>query len=521
MNLKAGMNRNRKSAALCALLMMICTSVGATEEGAVVYRPLKFGGVQEFGTIYQGQVGGLDPQSFNQEIDGEWIDHFGTFLEQDVIINNRLNLQLGLGGIFEFPKPEIVNPDLYGSMYKGFFFGPSIAKVMYGFGNPEKPVFSLGGGMFPFKYNSDAADLGEYLFRSGPYPTYIMTGGLTFVNDNAAYLQGFQASLRLGNLKVDGFLTTETSMPPLYDWSLAFVANYEIAGGLVDVGAGVNFKRLIPVRPSRTQPEVPINAYFERNGTYYNADLKFYQDQMFFYKNQMRIDSSNKSQRQIDSITALWNAATVDSLGHWLNPADPRYVSPSEFQYYTSAGTLVMAMVSLDLKKITGLRTGDAPFKIFAEGAILGIKDYPIFYEHWWQRAPIMVGIHLPTFGLLDQLTVQYEYFNSPWGNDFLNLGGNGGVNLPLPDIQHDFGSSIQYGSNQEFHKDALKNDNVAWAVLLKRKLYSHLYLSAQASRDHMRTFGREWFFNGSQEPNEVLYRNSSWYWMVQLGWGL
>jgi hypothetical protein len=283
------------------------------------------------------------------------------------------------------------------------------------------------------------------------------------------------------------------------------VADYTIANGLVDVGAGVDFKRLIQVRPSRTQPEVPINAYFTRHSKKYYADSTFYKNQLTY----------------ADSAAKLSLQAAVDSLDHWLNPADPGYVPKSELQYYTPAGTLVMARISLDLKKLTGWNVGDAPFKIFTEGAILGVKSYPIFYEHWWQRAPIMAGVHLPTFGILDQLTLQCEYFNSPWGNDFRNLGGNGGVNLPLPDYDHDIGNNIVVKDGLKVYKGVLKNDNVAWAVLLRRQLYPHLNLSAQVARDHMRTQGTGWFFNGRQEPNEVLYRNSSWYWMVQLGWGL
>jgi hypothetical protein len=386
-----------------------------------------------------------------------------------------------------------------------FFVGPSVAKATYAFGDPEKPRLTLGGGLFPFKYNPDAADLGEYLFRSVPYPTTIFTGGLLFVNDNAAYVQGFHARLQLGDLRLDGLLTSEMVLPPLYDWSLGFVASYPVADGLLDLGAGVNFKRLIQVDPDRTQIKGLQNAYFTRNGTEYYADPAYYQGQATFYYNK------NTS---ADTAKANGFKAVVDSMGSWLDPASASYVQERERDYYTPAGVVLMARASLDLKKLTGMEVGPAPFKLFAETALLGVKNYPVFYTDPMRRVPIMLGAHLPTFGLLDQATVQYEYFDSPWSNNTYNLGYQNTAIPYLPNGTEPLFSRDQYN-------DVTKHDNHAWAVLLRRKLYSNLSLSGQVARDHMRTVGTNWFYGGRLEPSEVLYRNSNWYWMIQLAWGL
>ncbi len=494
-----------KAAVLASVFLTASAfAAAAKEDRDVVYKPLKFGGVQEFGSIVEGVVAndaGI-VSSANPRLRYEWVDHFGTFLSEEVIVDKRLNLQVGLGGVFEFPKPEHVIPKYGSSMYKMFFVGPSVAKAVYTFGNLEKPVFTLGGGLFPYKYNTDAVDLGEYLFRTTPYPATIFTGGLLFVNDNAAYLQGLHARLQLGDLTVDGLLATETSLPPLYDWSLGIVADYQIANGLMDVGAGVNFKRLIQVKPSKTQREIQQNAYFIRNGKNYYGDVGYYKAQKDFYA------------ATGDSVRAASYQSIVDSVNFWMSSSNPTHIQQSELNYYTPAGVILMARASLDLKKIISINLGDAPFKIFTEAAILGWKDYPIFYEDKWKRAPVMMGIHLPTFGLLDQLTLQFEYFNSPWSNNTYNLGAQ---NVAVPYLPA--GAEPLFSKNT--YNDVTQHDNNAWVVLLRRQLYPHLNLSAQFARDHMRTVGTNWFYGGRLEPSEVLYRNSNWYWMAQLGWSL
>ena len=139
-----------------------------------------------------------------------------------------------------------------GTQTRNFFAGPTVADIEYELLTSGTRSWRVGLGLFPYKYNRDASNLGEYLFRAGPYPTYIMTGGYSFINSAAVPLQGLKSRYEAGNLSFDAFLVTETTMPPLYDLSLAGVLRYRMLDGAVDVGAGVNLKRLIPIRPSRT-----------------------------------------------------------------------------------------------------------------------------------------------------------------------------------------------------------------------------------------------------------------------------
>lgn len=523
------MNPLHKTPLIPALWVAAMSLQSAIAENLEVeYKPLKFGAVEEFGSINKM----LLVSQPVQVLEGEWVDHFGAFFTQEARVNRRLDLKLGMGGVFQFPKPEKISTKYGGSLYKLFFVGPTAAKAMVLFGDPDKPVFSLGGGMFPYKYNSDAVDLGEYLFRTTPYPTTIMTGGLTFVNDNAAYLQGFQANLNAGNLNVDALLTTETGLPPLYDWSLGLVGTYKV-GGILEFGAGAQWKRMISIDPDRTSWKSIYNATFVKNGKQYYGDPEYYSEQANFYN---RLADTLFAQGRADSamarLRAKENQAAVDSLngytdansalvGGWLSdPAKVDSIIPENSrQYFSTEGLILMARASLDLGAWLDMDPKQ-PFKVFTEAAVLGWKNYPIFYENRWQRAPIMVGAHIPTFGILSQLTVQFEYFNSPWANNTRNLGGGGGggdENLAVPVIP----SGTDPIFSRHGYNDLAENDNYAWAVLLRRELFPGLNLSAQFARDHMRTVGTNWFYGGRLEPVEVLYRNSAWYWMVNLAWGL
>lgn len=510
-----GSRGNARSMLLFGALLAMAAGAGADEGLDVKRSPLRFGGLQEMGMIHKGLLGSTPIML----MEDEWIDHFGSWFEQEVVIEDRLELRGGLGGIFEWPKPEKSGEQYGGSQYKMFYIGPTTAKAMYHFGGMEGK-FSLGGGMFPYKYNPDAVDLGEYLLRSQPYPTTIFTGGnggLTAIGEQYATLQGFHGNFRMGGWSADVLFATETGLPPLYDWSLSFLAGYRSPEGLIDVGAGVQFKRLIQVKSEKTRVEALENSYFKKDGKWYSGNSAYYKNPATFLQGKAR--EAYAKNRKADSLlgdayTARAQAllAIADSLqegGPWL---DSTGKVPGA-GYYTPAGTMVMARASLDLKKILPY-AGHSPsdLRLYAEAAVLGIKDYPVFYRKITQRMPVMAGFNLPTFGLLDLLAVQWEYFDSPNLNNTYTVGEN---NWSVPYLPED-----NLFSRNEWN-DLTDKDNYSWSLTARRKVMGALTVSAQVARDHMRTIGTDWFYGARFEPNEVLHKTSSWYWMFQLGWSL
>jgi hypothetical protein len=60
--------------------------------------------------------------------------------------------------------------DLLDNLRPQYLFYPHDVEGTYSLGDMERPFLTLGFGVFPFKYNPDVRNLGEYLYRTGTYP---------------------------------------------------------------------------------------------------------------------------------------------------------------------------------------------------------------------------------------------------------------------------------------------------------------------------------------------------------------
>ena len=117
------------------------------------------------------------------------------------------------------------------------------------------------------------------------------------------------------------------------------------------------------------------------------------------------------------------NVAFVTSSGDTLRPRTQRL----SFQ-----GVKLMARASMDFKPLLGLENmlGPQDLKLFWEAALLGIENQPYYYEDMKDRIPMMFGINLPAFGLLDLFSVQFQYFKNPWP-DSKQMSLNPGIPIP------------------------------------------------------------------------------------------
>ncbi len=490
-------------------------------EPRVELRPLSIGAFQELGAVYNGIHAAGDGSGTRHDM--QWVDHFGAYIAAEAVVEDRLFFRGGLGGVFQFRKPETVGSGFSFHQRKAFFIGPARTEAVYHFGeDPGDPWLMVGAGMFPYKYNPEASNLGEYLFRARAYPTTVNTGGYTFIGSAAATIQGFKAQYRRGDFKVDALLFTETELAPFYDWSLAFVGSYAVADGLLDLGAGVNFQHLIPVRPSRTTAPSVGNSYFRDPVTgeyfagntqlYANADAYFQDRAADLYGNANAADSLRADRYVARAEAEAARAARADSL-----LALPAAQRPN-LHHYTTRATLLMARATLDAKKVVPAAAwlGPEDLKIFAEVNVLGVKDYPVFYESITDRMPVMVGMNVPTFGLLDLLTVQAEYFRMPWLNNTYSIAEGDGLRVFNTPYLPGGGDEILAGRVYE----GLRRDDWKWSVMA-RKTWGRLTFSAQAARDHLRLPSSEFFYGAQYDPNEVTTFPDSWHWSTQVSWGL
>jgi hypothetical protein len=322
---------------------------------------------------------------------------------------------------------------------------------------------TLSAGYFPFKYNPDARDLGEYLFRTGTYPQFINTE----FDFPLARLLGIHAALHpASNVTIDGLLYSNQQWYAVGDWNLAAVVTYKPCDG-VDLGAGGSLNSIISADTSFTTPHDPSTIYH-----------------------------------------ITYNAET----GH------------GDTSYYTFKGAKVMARASIDLKKFVGSGPwmGKEDCRLFSEAAILGLKNYPenqegtINYDTLLDRMPVMVGFNVPFntlfnpviegvnltgIGLplnwLDVLSAQVEWFGNPYPNDMGDIVNSG---LPLP-------LSIT-GTLHNYPDDHWK-----WSVYATKKIGRSYTLTGQVANDHLRYLAVN---DINVDFDEITHNSTQWYYMLK-----
>jgi len=338
-----------------------------------------------------------------------------------------------------------------------FYFYPYITEAQYihGFLSSDKATLFAGLGYFPYKYNDDARNLGEYLFRSTAYPQTLTT---EFDYPFARLLGLYASGLFFNQLKCDVLATTNTEYMAVHDLNLSVLGSWNYAHAF-EIGAGVMFGSIISADPSATSPQNPNSMYVPAEDT---EVVKF----------------------------------SPDSLSKYA-------------KYYTFAGTKLMARLSFDPKCFFHpSMLGDQDLKIYGEAAFLGVKNYPQAYNSpiWYmsplERIPVMLGFNFPTFKILDELSLEGEW----WGNRYPN--SKEGIvfdGLPIPFA----------AGTKTIDSTTYKNDNLKWSIYGCRTFAKHYQIKFLAASDHMRTFAMDW---NRQNWEEALRGPDNWYYEIKVG---
>jgi hypothetical protein len=313
----------------------------------------------------------------------------------------------------------------------------------------------LDVGYFPFKYNSSVRNLGEYLFRSGTYPQYLITE----VDFPMARLMGLHFDGAIGEkFDFDVLLTTNIEWTAIGDVNLSGLLAWK-PHPLIEIGLGGSWCSMISVDLDYTTPQ-----------------------------------SSGGPTRYLgtppgSNDTAIYN--------------------------YTFAGHKIMGRMTLDLKQIFPGRDvfGEEDLKLYSEAAILGVLNYPASmdnnqwtnYDTLWQRIPVMVGLNIPTFKLLDVLSIEVEWFGNQYVNNLNPLIFD---NSPIP-------LSLFQGEQSEIYRNQ-HDDDWKWSVHAKKTIAGNFFIMAQAASDHIR-----WYrLNYSQmDGKEALRRIDQWYYTFKFGY--
>jgi hypothetical protein len=146
----------------------------------------------------------------------------------------------------------------------------------------------------------------------------------------------------------------------------------------------------------------------------------------------------------------------------------------------------------------------------------LGLQNYGKTYNDIKRRMPMMVGFNLPTFNWFDYISVEYEYYNSPYRNDLANIGTLNGVadwtiqlpNRPTPSPAPVTGP----------YADSTR-DNSKWSVNVKKTVAGHVQFLGQVANDHYRPRPMATgLINSTGGTAEAFTTPKDWYWMLRVG---
>jgi hypothetical protein len=447
-------------------VILLGSGICFSEQGETVQLHLSPSGfaAMEFGEIVKG---GFNKKT-NAAMDRTWMNQMIAGLSVDAAFNERNSLDIGMEMQMynDFPVSLKLQPQY---RYQYFYPYLSRAEFTHLFGSfTEKPLLTLSAGYFPFKYNKDVRNLGEYLFRTGTYPQFILNS----IDFPLARLMGIHACFSgenlysgsgrnlttcqslMKNLKVDGILYSNLQWYALGDWNAAILASEKIAE-CIEFGLGATFNSILSVDSTLTTPHDPATLYH-----------------------------------------ITYNETT----------------GKGDSSFYTFKGAKLMARAAIDLKKfIASELLGKEDLRIYGETAILGLKNYPqnlrggIRYDKVLERMPVMGGINLPAFKLLDVLSVEVEYFDNPFPNDIGAITQQG---LPIP------GQVSDNGGTDFRAMDIYQNDKWKWSIFASKTFVRNYTVMAQIASDHMRPLAVN---DQNVDFEEALHTTSQWYYMLKL----
>lgn len=446
--------------------------------------------------VYGGFVGGQIIRGFGTRgnFHHKWVQnpYFGFLL--DATMNEKIeaifNFEIYQFFSYDSPGTEIGAENKMDLFWIGNWLYLREARGIFTLGDPERFAFEINGGKWHHKYNPEVRNLGEYLFRASPYPTYYITK----FDDPTYPLLGLMLTSKLNTdvfkPKLDLMLTSETAKYPMQDWSLSGILTMNFSGGYGDflgLGAGICFDRLFPKDPNFTTP----TKWQAGSENVYDADTLF---------DTLKDDQGNPI---IDPGTGL---PFVEQIPH-------------NEKHYTFGGTKAAFRLTFDPKGFFPWDNifGEEDLKIYAELGILGFKNYPdienpedtsdyfsSYYAFRKYRMPFMVGFHFPAFKILDVFAIELEWFDNPY-----ILG---------------YEAAIKQGWPKPVDRDV--NHTKFYYTFYAKKTLGPFKFIAQVARDHMRPVVLNFNYT---EWNDVLVESKEsskddkphWWWGAKIEFGI
>lgn len=464
-------------------------------------------GAIESGEIESGHYGG----NLYLPINHLWLGHVFGSLAANAKINDNFSIHLSFESRLWYTSllNAVRDNSTFGEPAQNFDINITNAVGILNFGDPKRSFFKIGIGRFEYKYDPYAQDLGEYLFRTGCYPAYIVTN----FDLPLARLSGILLSWKLFDFfRQDIIVNTMSDVEPFYGINVSYLADVN-AGKIFDFGVGYQFQNMIPVDEVNDEK---LSAHdYHQNG--------------------------------------------------YLNSA-------GDTSYYTFGGMKLMLRFAFDPKQFGGGPSaavsnilGKNGGVVYAEATVLGLQNYPSStkydstntssnpygYDDIWQKTPIMFGVNWPTHPFLSYglMPLAMAMFDIDKFKNNLGLYGGSGVlagiiagggtwllekwlNTDLrldvlavegewygsryPDSYFNYFSGIDatpsnLGSRETSYD--YRHDDWKWAITAQKTIFGGLSLIGMVGRDHMHT---QTYITNYEDYEETLIKNSNWVWMFK-----
>ena len=385
----------KKTVIHCFAFGLCVFNAFAASEQPTGLLPLRGMASVEFGRLEEVFIG--PTEQYNKE----FLQQASGWLFQDANLSDDFDVHVGLG-VMTFSV--IDRAGVPNAQFRRMVPVLAQAKGVYTLGGRlhEATPLRLEVGLFPFKYNSYATNLGEYMFRTRVMPIQVRTGGLDVIETAGGFLTGFHADGHLpAGFHWDAFYTINMDRVPLKAQSLTFMLDYKLKN-IFETGFGVQFENMFFDRPGLLSPKENNNMSYKTVHVGTGAEKNF---------NVRTLGTGEYSTtcRAEDAATCSGEAPLAQN-GSTIgrkdiisgNVVDTVY-RIVDSAYYSFSGTKVVGRAALNFQsmlQLEFLNPKDLP--IYAEAILMGLDKVPVYGETTMERLPIMFGVNLPTFKLLD-----------------------------------------------------------------------------------------------------------------------
>jgi hypothetical protein len=407
--------------------------------------------------------------------------------------------------------------------------------------NSGATTLRLSLGLMPYKYNPEVRNLGEFLFRSGTYPFFLVNNFNLPLQRLSGLRLNYKYTAGTFDLTFDQFILTERNFAPLNDISLASVVGIDLMK-MVSFGLGVDFDRIITLNSNLTTPKQakyvktpgdtglytfkgtkvmarttvdPFSMMRNRNASFVNELLGNEGGKIYGEVAVIGLKDYPVSHEMIDGADSinLWGYTRIQER----MPAMFGIMSPTHpfitYGLYPELAVILFEKSNLHrflfgdkMKPYVSLKLPKVKDKInISNHLVFGFFPAAVTLGGWALDKHLGSKMNWIKKIGLDEVSYEMEYYPAPYPNDYYQAFMNQG--LPIPTW-----ISAYHNDTTEYNQASYRNSPWYWSLYMKKQVIPHCSLFGQIARDHMR-----WDVNLGNENNydteQIMAKTGQWAW--------